>query len=373
MFRRNRGPRRFGAVATAAVATLALAACGSSSSGGASGESAQTLLKQTFSNHHPVKSGILGFNLTINATGSSALSSPITLQLGGPFQSRGTGKLPASKLTISVSALGEHGSLGVITTGTAGYVALDGANYQLPSSTMSQLESSFSGSASSSTGKASLSALGVHPLAWLKDPSVAGSDTVGGVQTTHIHAGLNVSALLSQLATLISKAGASSSATASLASALSPAELQKVSSAIKNASVDVWTGQSDKTLRKLTVAMTIAISGKTSTSLGGVSSLGVSFSLQFSQLNQPQTITAPANVQPYSQFEAKLESLLGGLGGLGGSLGGSTGSTGSGSSGSTGSGTVPSSGAAQKYTECIQKAAGDVGKMQKCAPLLQGG
>ncbi len=34
------------------------------------------------------------------------LTDPITLSFGGPFQSRGTGKLPASNFNISISALG---------------------------------------------------------------------------------------------------------------------------------------------------------------------------------------------------------------------------------------------------------------------------
>ena len=380
MHRRNRGPRRVGALVAALCIALAIASCGGGGgSGGSSGESAQTLLKQTFSGSHSVKSGVLGFSLIINTNGSATLTSPISLNLSGPFQSRGPGKLPASHLTISFSALGQHGSFGIITTGTAAYITLDGANYQLPQAEVAKLESSFASGSSSTAAKASLSKLGIHPLDWLENPTVVGSDTVGGTPTTHIHATVNVTALLTQLATLLTKASAASSATASLTSKLSPAELQKISSAIKSATVDVWTAQSDKSLRKLTVNLTIAVTGKTSTSLGGVSSAGISFTLQYADLNQPQTITAPASVQPYSQFTAKLQGLLGGsllggvAGGSTGSLLGSGSSSSSGAGGSGGSSTAPGAAAVQKYTTCIQKAAGDVSKMQKCAALLQGG
>ena len=131
MRRGFRGIRMCGPFIAAIVAVLALAACGSSSGSGASGN-AQSLLKQTFSSDHSVKSGVLGFDLTVNPTGSSTLSTPITLSVSGPFQSRGSGKLPQSDLTIGITALGQKGSLGVISTGTAGYVSLQGVNYQLP-------------------------------------------------------------------------------------------------------------------------------------------------------------------------------------------------------------------------------------------------
>ena len=51
-----------------------------------------------------------------------------------------------------------------------------------------------------------------------------------------------------------------------------------------------------------------------------MSSAGVGLTLQYSALNQPQTISAPANVQPYSQFTTKLRGILAGVqGGLGSS------------------------------------------------------
>src|SRR5947209_18341462 len=100
------------ALLASAGLALALSACG----GGSSGQ-AKTLLKQTFSGPHKVDSGNLSFNLTVNPTGSRTLSGPITITFGGPFQSLGTGKLPASAFTVSISALGKTGSLGLVSPG----------------------------------------------------------------------------------------------------------------------------------------------------------------------------------------------------------------------------------------------------------------
>ena len=358
---------RLGVPLAAVLASTAIAACGSSSTGSASSSSAgsaQSLLTQTFSSGHTVKSGVLGFTLTLNPSGSSTLTTPISLSLTGPFQSRGTGKLPASDFTIGISALGKHGSLGVISTGTNGYVTLDGANYQLPASDFQRLESSFS-SVGGSGGKGTLSGLGINPEHWLKNPSIVGSQTVGGAATTHIRAGVNVTALLSDLNTFLAKT-AKSSGTTKIPSSIPPATQQKIAAAIKNASVDVWTGTSHKTLRKLSLNLTLPVTGQISTLLGGLRTAGIGLSLQYSDLNQPQTVATPTNVQPYSQFTAKLQSVVSALEG---GLGGATGATGSGSS--TQSGSAGSN--VDKYSQCITAAGQDVLKMQKCASLLNSG
>src|SRR5450755_3294652 len=160
------GIKRLGPLSAAIVAVLALAACGSSSSSGSG--NAPSLLKETFSSGHSVKSGVLGFVLTVKPTGSSMLTTPITLSLGGPFQSRGSGKLPQSDFTIGIAALGRHGSLGVISTGTAGYVNLQGTNYQLPQADFQKLQQSFSSAQSSGGAQdAGLAQLGINPEHWL--------------------------------------------------------------------------------------------------------------------------------------------------------------------------------------------------------------
>jgi hypothetical protein len=373
-----RGIRTLGPFATAIVAAVALAACGSSSnsSSSSSSGSAQSLLKQTFSGGHSVKSGVLGFELTLKPTGSSTLSTPITLSLSGPFQSRGSGKLPQSDFTIGISALGRHGSLGVISTGTAGYVSLQGTNYQLPQADFQKLAQSFSSTQASGGSKnAGLTQLGIDPLHWLTKPSVVGTETVGGVSTTHIRAGVDVNALVSDLDTLLAKTAKQAAVGSSIPTRIPPATAQKISAAVKNATVDVWTGKIDTTLRKLSLNLTVPVSGQVSTELGGMTSAGVGLILQYSKLNQPQSIATPTGAHPYSEFTTKLQSIGQQLtGALGAGLGGAQSSSGSGTATAPGSSSGAGSAAGvSKYSDCIQKASGDVTKMQKCASLLNSG
>src|SRR6202042_1304627 len=120
-------------------------------------------------------------------------------------------------------------------------------------------------------------------------------------------------------------------------------------------------------LRKLSVNLNLPVSGQISTLLGGLSSAGIGLTLEYANLNQPQTVAPPTNVQPFSAFAPKLEGILRGIqSSLGAGALGSSGSAGSTGSGSSGSGSA-SSGSVNKYTQCIQQASGNVTKMQKCA------
>lgn len=372
------GKLRWGlSLLVAAAATLALAACGTSGGGNAS-----TLVSQTFGGNHKVTSGILAFNLTVNPSGSKTLTGPITLSFSGPFQSLGTGKLPESAFDVSISALGNSASVTVTSTGAKGYVTFEGESYQLPQRTFQQLESSFAqlgSSPVSSNGSGVLGKLGIQPEHWLQNPQVVGNETIGGVPTTHIHAGINVAGFLNDLNTFLGRASSLGiSGAASLPHSISATTRSRIAHEIQTPTFDLWTGQADKTIRRLEVGLTLPVSGTISTLLGGLRSAAIGLSMQYGNLNQPQTITAPTTLRPFSQFQAKLKTLVqeiqSGVGSTlgGGALGGS-GSSGTSTSGSSGSSGSGASATLQKYSTCIQAANGDVAKMQQCAPLLNGG
>jgi hypothetical protein len=368
--------QKFALLAIAAVCLL-LSACGSSSPG-----NARSLLRQTFSGPHRVDSGRLTFAVSLRPAGSSTLTQPISLSLSGPFQSRGTGKLPASDFTVAISAEGHTGALSILSTGTKGYVTMSGVSYQLPASSFQKLESSFSsiassGASSSSSRSGVLSKLGINPLDWLNDPQVVGSGTVGGAQTTHIRASVNVPALLRDLSTFMQKAASLGiSGTSSLSSGLSPATQQKMARALQKPSFDLWTGKSDKTVRRLQVGLRFPLSGQISTLLGGSKAAGLDLTLQYSQLNRPETITPPSKVEPYSIFSSKLNTLLQALassissGSLGSTSSGTATTSSSTTTTTTGSSSSTPAGITKAYSECMTKAGQDVAKMQKCASKL---
>lgn len=359
---RNRTLRSVAMLALLTIAGLGLAACGAGSN------QAANLLGQTFAGQHRINSGDLAFSLTISPSRPSALKSPLTLSLGGPFQSLGAGKLPQSNFTLGLTTGGGQISVALLSTGSKGYVTFQAQSYQLPPATFQRIESSFAAlgsSGGSSRGSGVLARLGIQPEHWLVDPQVVGDEALGGTNTTHIRAGINVPALLSDLNTFLKRASSVGASTSNLPSAISPAERNRIAGEITNPSIDVWTGTADKTLRRLDLRLALNLTGQTAALLGPRATLALT--MQYANLNQPQTIVPPSSVQPYSIFQDKLKVLLADLqSGLTGGLSGAGG-------GSSSTGTTGPSSRYQKYTQCMQAAGSDVAKMQKCARLLNGG
>jgi len=128
---------------------------------------------------------------------------------------------------------------------------------------------------------------------------------------------------------------------------------------IKGIDVDIFSGVDDKRLRKLAIQIHLD-----STATSAATAGDIDFSLTFSDLGQPQTISAPANAQPIGNLLQLLQGVAGGSG---------SGST-SGAGTSTGSipatPSPPSSGNANAYLQCLQNAKGSAA-VQACASKLQ--
>jgi hypothetical protein len=298
----------------AALVAIVIAGCGGGASPHASGRaSAGQLLKDTFSGSHKMASGAVDFELTVSPSGSSTLTTPITLSLSGPFQDLGPGKVGNSDFTLRITALEESLlSLGLESLDGKGYVSLAGTSYPLPASEYRQLESRLSHTASGSPSTTGiLGKLGIDPLRWLIDPTVSGSATVAGAATTHIRARLNVSAVLDDVGTFLEKASSLGVPDAgSISTTISPATKAKILAEVRRPSVDIWTGSADKTLRKLALSLTLPVTSALSSDLGGLKSAVLSLDITYRDLNQPQSISAPTTVQPYREFESRVHTLL---------------------------------------------------------------
>ena len=352
------------------IGALVLSACGgggnnsSSSSGSSSGNDANSLIDQTFSGSHAVKSGKADVEVNVNLKGSGS-PGPISIKLGGPFASQGSKALPKFDFALTATVQGQSFNAGLVTDGNSAAVKFQGTTYSIPANIFSQFKSGFTQAESqapkSGSGGPSLKDLGIDPLKLVSNPKIVGDETIGGADTTHISSQINIDQLLSTIDTLLGKAGSLGvpTAGAGVPTHLTDSEKQKVKDAVKSATIDIWTGKSDHTFRKLELKTSIAPSS-------GGGSADVSLSIQLSDLNQPQTITVPSGGKSIND----LLSQFGGLGGALGGLGGSSGSSGSGSGSSGGGGA--STQKLQKYESCIQKAGTDLTKAQKCASLLTG-
>jgi hypothetical protein len=344
-----------------AVTALALAACGGDSGGGGGGggsADAETLLRQTFTGSHDIRSGRADIRLRVVASGDPSIRGPIEVGISGPFQSAGTDEIPQFDLALDVSAQGQSFDAGLTSTSERLFVRFSGTSYEVPAELLDELKDGFRrAQQEGSSQRMSLDSLGLDPLSWLNDPTVEGTETVGGAETDHVSATLNVSALLDDVDTLLERVqdqGLAGPTGQEVPDSIPADTRRQIEEAVENATIDVWSGTEDHTLRRLSVALTIDPPEGDS----GPRSLDLSLTIELADLNEPQTIEAPATSRPLDELLGQFQGLLGGaLGGAAGGLGGPS-----------GGGT--SSEQLDAYTRCIQEAGSDVARAQQCASLL---
>lgn len=317
---------------------------------------ARRLLGQTFAAQRRIHSGVLAVTLALTPS-SAGGADPISISLEGPFRNHGDHRLPDADLDISVSANNRTGSLSIVSTGGAGYLTAGNASYRLPAASLRMFES-----ANGSTAAAGLSQLPIQLRTWFVNPRIVGSERVGGVATTRIHATVDARRLVAGLSTLVQTASSLglSSLVGKLPKQISAAAQRRIAADIRDPYVDLWTGSSDRFLRKLILSFELPAG----TGLVGGGSHVVTLTLQYSDLNRPQTIVAPARVHPPAALNSELIALAQQLG--------------------TGTKTTttpnptrhkhrgPPELTLSPYARCIANAAPDVAKMQSCATLSNG-
>lgn len=356
------------ALALTAPAAFGLAACGGDS---ASDQSPQQLLEDTFGPDHEIKSGKLDIALALDINGLEGLSDPIAIKLTGPFQSQGKEKLPKFDLALSLSSGGQSFSAGAVSTGEKGFIKLQGQAYDVGEQIFSQFEKGYAEAqkASKDDEGTSLSSLGVNPSKWLQNPRKAGEEKVGGDDTVRVTAGIDVDKFLQDVDTLLRKAGdlgVTGATGADVPKGLTAEQRRDIARAVKSASLDVYPGVDDKTLRRLKLQVVLDVPRDVRKSVGGLTTGTIGFDMTIGDLNEDQEIKAPSGAKPLTE----LSQALGGL--FGGSDSGGSGSGGGSSSGSGGGSSSGSGGGAQgAYLECVQGAGQDIAKVQECAKHLE--
>jgi hypothetical protein len=294
---------------------------------------------------------------------NSQLQGPISLKLSGPFQTQGKGKLPEFDMDASFEGAGQNLKAGLTSTGDKGFVNFQGTEYAVSDQVFQQFRTGYEQAQKQSEQKngdqQSLATLGIDPRRWLTDAKNEGEAKVGDTDTIKITGGVDVNKLLDDVNTALEKArGLGVQGSDELPEKLTEEQKKQAADAIKNLSVEIYTGKDDTTLRRMVVKMDVqppAASGGN----GESGSLTLDFSLL--DLNEDQEIEAPSGAKPFDQLLGQLGGLgLGGAGGTGGASGSSGGASGGGASADD----------LKKYSDCVQDAGSDNAKIAKCAELL---
>jgi hypothetical protein len=354
---RHRVVAPLGAIAGLLVMAMTAVGCGGSGSPGVS-----SVLRQAFHPSTPIRSGKVDLSFGLAATGLASVSQPFSLRVQGPFESQGSGQLPRFDLSVTLNGAGRSTTVGATATGRQLFVKLQGVPFVAPDSVYQQFKQGYaqsSAAAGAKKGQTTFASLGIDPSGWLSHPRQAGGATVGGADTVHVVSGLDVPRFLNDLGRVSSTGN-----NLGLGAGLSAAQRAALSRSVTSARVDVYAGRSDHVLRRLTVHAALAARADASSALGGLKTGTLDLTLAFSDVNQPQAISAPANAQPLSK-----------LTGLAGALSGATGGTGSAGSATAPSVATPAPSASgqQAYIQCATTAGQNVAALQRCASLLSGG
>jgi hypothetical protein len=299
------------AAAAALVATsIVLAACGGGSD--KSSESPQTVLDEA--TLQGIESGDIDLSLGVKAQGPEGGN--LNVSLSGPFQGEGKGSLP--QLDMTAKAKGNFNGKnidfdgGLVLLPNTAFVNYEGIEYEVDPTTFSFVESALAqaqregGAETGSDGAAACQEeFGRLKVAdFLENGSNEGNAEVDGTSTTKVSGDLDVSGAIDSVLEVVE----SQACRAQLAAAgplPSKSEVDKaksqVSSAVKGAHVDVYVGDDD-IVRQLSAQLQLEPQNGGS----GPKRVEIDLDLKLTEVNEEQTISAPANAKPLSRLFLKL-------------------------------------------------------------------
>lgn len=242
--------------------------------GGSAGK-ARTELRTTTARLGSIRSGDLTLRLIVSP--STGTKGRIGFALRGPFELRANA-LPIAKIAYTQYAGPRQATATFVSTGTRAYALVNGKTVALPSSATTELQTAASGLGNGNGG--------LRIDSWLDNPSVSDGGSVGGADTDHISAKLDVVNAANGLLAFVRSLG---HATPTI-TGKSADQLRK---AVKSSSIDVWTGKRDKLLRRLELKAQLGfdVPNELQQALGNVVGANVEFELAVANPNQPVHIS----------------------------------------------------------------------------------
>jgi hypothetical protein len=383
--------RTFALLAIFAALAAVLSACGGGG-GGSSADPQEVIEQATFEG---VESGNVSMTMNIKAEGENGGN--MKIDLSGPFQSTGKKSLPELAMTLKANGEAEGEKVdfegGLTVLGDRAYIGFSGKTYEVDPTTFGFIKSGFEEaeqegakeSAGSEATACQKAATSMKLEEFVNNLENEGGEEVEGVKTTKLSGDLDPKGAVDAIVKLMETPACSSQLEA--AGPLPLGELKsmegELTSAIKKAHAEIYVGEDDHIVRKVTADLTVEPK-----ETGEKAEVEVDFTL--GDVNEKQTIKAPPNAEPLEKLFGELGvnplELLGAMeGGNGDSIGslieGITGdmTEGSSANGSSGSGStdekleeleLPTTGESKEFTECLSKAksASDV---QECASLME--
>ena len=336
------------------VALLAVAGCGGDSAD--SSTDVDELLRDTFAGGKSIESGRLDITLGVE----SGSGQPVRLEVSGPFQSQGTGRLPQLDVDASFAGGGQTVEAGVTATEDRAFVSYGGDTYEIAGLVFQQLKAGYEEAAKRSSARQdqSLASLGIDPRRWLTNAENAGDAKVGDADAIKITGDVDLARLLEDVDGALERVrGLGVRGSEQLPERLTDEAKRQVEEAVENLDVEIYTGADDRILRRMVIALGLRAP---EAGAGGAQAVDLRLDVQLLDVNEDQRIEAPDGAKSFEELVERLDDL--GLGNLG--------LPGVGARGGAGAGGGAGQADLERYSQCIQEASGNSEEVRKCADLL---
>lgn len=305
---------RLTAAFATAVASLVLLACGG---GGGNGDAkkktgneneaqrrADRLVADSIKPNAKARSGVIDAMAEFTIKGVRGYEEPFTVSTSGPFRYRTGAVLPDYVLEIGAR------NYGVTLTSVDGksYVSIGDTGYELPASIRDRLVGTSKKGRNGLTR--TLEQFGISPPRWETERRVVGTETLDGVETTHITTSFNAGRILRDANTLLGLMRSLGITRAvGLPPEISASARRHFVRGVTSKVAATWVGTQDKVIRQSGFTVKFAIPKADRRSVAGITSGMVVAKLVVTEVGTPQTIRAPQKLGPFADFEAALDAL----------------------------------------------------------------
>jgi hypothetical protein len=236
----------------------------------------------------------------------AAVGSSLQLSLKGPLRSNGPGKLPSLDWKLAFDGLNQQFSSRIVSTGDNLFVRLGGADFAVGEEAIANINRQ----SAQAKGGDGLAAIGIDPLAALKDVRKRGQSTVAGAPTTHYVGTVDMNKLLDQVQRFlrtIPRQAAAGQATPQLE--LTPQRRLQVAQTFAAPQVEVDVG-SDDTIRGVVLSTRFTTPAANRQAAGGITGGTIEYRLQYSDVGSEVKISPVKGARPIEEFSAALQREL---------------------------------------------------------------
>jgi hypothetical protein len=347
---------------------VALSACGGEEGGG----DVEGLLDRAF--RKSVRSADVKIDAQVAVDGLRGFDRPVRIEAVGPYVA-GKGTLPQLDidLTIGAQGAGQTVQSGVLSTGDRAFVKFGGEFYEQARRDVERARRQLRRGRRSGGG--SLRDFGLDPRRWVTGARDEGVEKVDGVDTRHVSGRLDTRSLFRDLNRLVERsAGAVGGRSPDVPDPLTGAEIDRLSKIVRSPTFDVYIGEDDEIIRRVSAGLEVSVPEEDRAQLGGIEGGSLRFSVELGDVNGDQEVRAPAKSRPI----ADLTQQLGGLGALGPQgtqpdpPADDPGTPRQGDPGAAQDEASPEIEALREYSECLDRAGpNDTEALSRCRELLR--